>query len=162
MIVVSDTSPLNYLVLIGAIDVLPTLFGEVHVPTAVMNELQHQRTPELVKKWSLAPPSWVLVSPPTSKHSNVELLDPGEAEAIALATELGAAAILIDEKNGRRVAHSRGLKTLGTITVLELAAEKELLDLQATLATLRQTTFHISDELIESALQRDIVRRRRD
>ena len=46
MIVVSDTSPLNYLVLIGAIDVLPQLFGEVYVPPRVMQELQRSRTPE--------------------------------------------------------------------------------------------------------------------
>ncbi len=44
MIVVSDTSPLNYLVLIGAIDVLPKLFGEVYAPPAVIQEFQHPRT----------------------------------------------------------------------------------------------------------------------
>ena len=40
MIVVSDTTPLNYLVLIGAIDLLPKLFDEVFVPAFVLRGLQ--------------------------------------------------------------------------------------------------------------------------
>ncbi len=41
MIIVSDTSPLNYLILINYEDVLPTLFGQIIIPLAVLNELQH-------------------------------------------------------------------------------------------------------------------------
>ena len=46
MIIVSDTSPLNYLILTDYQDVLPTLFGQVIIPQAVLNELQHAKTPE--------------------------------------------------------------------------------------------------------------------
>ena len=46
VIVLSDTSPINYLVLVGHIDILPTLFGQVVVPSAVLAELQHHGTPE--------------------------------------------------------------------------------------------------------------------
>jgi len=46
MIVVSDTSPINYLILIDYQDVLPTLFGQIIIPQAVLNELQHAKTPE--------------------------------------------------------------------------------------------------------------------
>jgi len=62
MIVVSDTSPLNYLVLVGAIDVLPKLFGEVYVPLAVIQELQHPRTPVPVKQWAQSPPDWLRIA----------------------------------------------------------------------------------------------------
>jgi predicted nucleic acid-binding protein len=65
MIVVSDTSPLNYLVLIGAIDVLPELFQEVRVPPAAMRELTHDRTPEAVKVWAASPPDWLLITAPS-------------------------------------------------------------------------------------------------
>jgi len=41
MIVVADTSPVNYLVLIDEIDLLPIIFGKVLIPEAVMEELQH-------------------------------------------------------------------------------------------------------------------------
>jgi predicted nucleic acid-binding protein len=46
MIVVSDTTPLNYLILIGAAHVLPELFGRVYAPTAVIKELSHARSPK--------------------------------------------------------------------------------------------------------------------
>jgi predicted nucleic acid-binding protein len=87
-------------------------------------------------------------------------LDPGESDAIALALELQAPAILIDENRGRRAAKERGLATLGTITVLELAAEQGLLDLKAALNALEGTSFHVTRPLIEAALKRDAARRR--
>lgn len=161
MIVVSDTSPLNYLVLIGAIDVLPQLFGEVLVPPAVMQELQHPRTPEQVKKWAASPPAWLLLHQPQSTIALDSPLDPGEAEAIALAIELHAAAVLLDEKKGRSVAKGRGLVALGTVTVLELAAESELLDLSDAMAALRQTTFYITESLAQSVLDRHAARKQK-
>ena len=47
MIVVSGTTPLNYLILIGQIDLLPRLYQHVVVPKAVVNELQHLRAPQV-------------------------------------------------------------------------------------------------------------------
>jgi predicted nucleic acid-binding protein len=49
MIIVSDTSPINYLVLIREIELLPKLFGEVVIPQAVLDELKQEGTPEAVK-----------------------------------------------------------------------------------------------------------------
>lgn len=159
MIVVSDTSPLNYLVLIGAIDVLPVLFGEVRAPPAVMQDLRHPRTPEPVKCWAQSPPDWLLIRAPSLDIPLDPKLDPGEAQAIALALELDATAVLVDEKKGRRIALAQGLATLGTITVLELAAHQELLDLRVTLDSLQHTSFHITQALINAALQRDAARK---
>jgi predicted nucleic acid-binding protein len=159
VIVVSDTSPLNYLVLIDAIEVLPKLFLEVHAPTKVMEELNRPRTPEVVRQWTQAPPEWLHVSTPLTTLATSIRLDPGELQAIALAEELGAKAILIDERKGRRVAEQRGLDAVGTLTVLEFAAERNLLELRLALDSLRQTTFYITDAYINAALARDAARK---
>ncbi len=58
MIVVSDTSPLNYLVLIGADQVLPSLFGRVLTPPEVLAEMQHAKAPPQVSAWAQNPPAW--------------------------------------------------------------------------------------------------------
>ena len=49
MIVVSDTTPLNYLILIDSVHVLPMLFGSVYAPSAVLRELLHPKTPDAVR-----------------------------------------------------------------------------------------------------------------
>jgi len=59
MIVVADTSPLNYLLLIDAIHILPALYGEIIVPTEVHEELQHPRAPAVVREWAINPPEWI-------------------------------------------------------------------------------------------------------
>jgi predicted nucleic acid-binding protein len=159
VIVVSDTSPLNYLILIDAVDVLPELFKDIHVPPGVMEELQHPRTPLPVKAWVQSPPEWLRITTPTLTFPETALLDRGETQAIALARELHATAILIDEKKGRRVARGFGFATFGTITVLELAAQHRLLDLKSAFESLQRTTFQITQPLIDAALERDAARR---
>jgi predicted nucleic acid-binding protein len=160
VIVVSDTSPLNYLVLINAVDLLPTLFGEVFVPAAVMTELQHPKAPARVQEWRKSPPAWLKVMTPTTAIKAADQVDPGEAQAIALAKEIGASLLLIDERKGRLLAVKEGLNVAGTLTVLELAAERGLLDLKAALANLQGTTFRITKRHISAALERDAKRRR--
>ena len=89
MIVVADATPLNYLVLIGHADILPGLFDRVVIPSAVMTELQHPRTPEIVRAWMSAPPAWLAVrSVQRPMPTDLEHLGAGEREAILLAEEL--------------------------------------------------------------------------
>jgi predicted nucleic acid-binding protein len=57
VIVLSDTSPINYLILTGEIEILPALFGQVVIPTAVLQELQHAGTPAEVQQWISKPPA---------------------------------------------------------------------------------------------------------
>jgi predicted nucleic acid-binding protein len=64
MIVVSDTSPLNYLILTEATQVLPALFGRVYAPQAVIQELAHRGSPEAVRLWATSPPEWLSVKQP--------------------------------------------------------------------------------------------------
>ena len=74
MIVIADATPLNYLVLIGHADILPRLFDQVLIPSAVMNELQRSRTPEIVRAWIAAPPAWLEVR--SVKKPNTGDLEP--------------------------------------------------------------------------------------
>jgi predicted nucleic acid-binding protein len=126
MIVVSDTTPLNYLILVEAISILHALFGRVYAPPAVIRELSDPRSPELVRRWASSPPDWLIVQAPTSLDPSLKL-GPGEREAILLAHELSADFILIDERKGCKVATARGLKVVSTLAILEEAGARKLL-----------------------------------
>jgi len=84
-----------------------------------------------------------------------------DREAIALARELNASFLLMDDQQARRCASALEVITLGTLGQLEAAAARGLVSLQAALEKLRRTSFFVTDELIEAALQRDTERRRR-
>jgi predicted nucleic acid-binding protein len=148
MLVVSDTSPLNYLVLVDAIETLPVLFDEICIPPAVLAELRDHRSLDSVRKWAESPPSWLEVRIP---RSVVDLpgLHYGEMEAIALAEELAAVVMLIDDRIGKQVASQRGLRVMGTLGVLAQAALKNLINLEQTTQKLRQTSFRGRVELLQ-------------
>jgi predicted nucleic acid-binding protein len=158
MIVVSDTSPLNYLVLIGADGLLPSLFGKVLTPPEVLGEMQHPKAPAQVSAWARQPPAWLEVRSPRNLPA-FPGLGPGESAAIALAQECQAAAILIDERDGTAVARQLGLVVTGTLAVLCLAAEKDLLSLPDAFAALRQTTFRGPAMLMDELLRINSERR---
>jgi len=154
VIVVSDTSPLNCPVFTQHADVLPSLFGRVLVPPAVLAELLHPGTPTAIRAWAQAPPAWLEVRAPAAIDVTLGL-GPGEMEANSLAREAKADVVLIDERKGLTVARRCGLFVTGTLGVLEIAAEKALISLPAAIAALRRTTFRVSEELLEAMLQRD-------
>jgi predicted nucleic acid-binding protein len=153
MIVVADTTPINYLVLIGEIDVLAKLYGHVVIPQAVQLELTNLHAPAAVRAWVSQPPNWLEVRSPraVSDHA-LDRLDSGERDAILLAQELDADQLIVDELLGRREAERRGLSVIGTIGVLREAAAEGLLDMRATIERLRQTSFHISPAILASLL----------
>jgi predicted nucleic acid-binding protein len=153
MIVVSDTSPINYLLAIGQIEILPKLFGTIIIPATVMAELKADDAPKVNLRWLVKLPAGFEVR--WASHLDQALdLDAGEREAICLAEELHAAAVLMDERKGRTVARQRGIAVVGTIGILEKAASLRLLDLEAALVALQKTTFYGSEELIQAALAR--------
>lgn len=152
MIVVCDTSPVNYLVLIDEIDLLPQLFTTVVLPAAVLAELQHPRTPPRVASWAHELPPWVRVISPEVPVEDVGL-GRGEAEAIAIATQIAADTVLIDERKATVVARDRGLVVTGTLGVLVLAADSKLVDLEASIRRLLGTNFRVSPALIDDVLR---------
>jgi predicted nucleic acid-binding protein len=151
MIVVADTTPLHYLILIRHDDLLPRLFGSVLIPPAVLAELQHAETTYSVRHWFAHPPAWLQVLPPTVRPDRgLDYLDPAEREAIALAEELNADQILLDEIDARKEAARRKLPFIGTLGVLRRAAQLDLVDLPSALTRLQLTTFYVNPELIRS------------
>jgi predicted nucleic acid-binding protein len=162
MLVVADTSPINYLVLLEQTAVLPALYTRVLLPPAVVTELQDLEAPEEVRAWVANLPAWCEVRGPAplGEAETLAHLGAGEREAILLAQELQADVLLIDEEEGRQAARSRALTVTGTLGVLERAAERGLLDLPSTLARLLTTSFRVRDELIQGMLARNAARKR--
>ena len=158
MIVISDTSPINYLILIDKIHILSVLYGKVIVPKAVLEELTRDGAPKAVSHWAVSMPDWVEVRVPNVRQTFTGL-DDGESDAISLALELKADFVLIDERKGRRVAGDLGLRVSGTVVILEQAGQQDLIDLAGTISKLKQTNFHISDQALQSVLDRDLRRR---
>lgn len=119
MIVVSDTTPLRYLIEIEAAEILSVLFGQIIIPQAVAEELRHAKTPPKIKAWMQGPPNWIEI-----RQADLSLFAPqcplgrGETEAIALALELKADAILMDERAGSGQATRVGLLILPKLTIL--------------------------------------------
>ena len=142
MIIVADTSPICYLILLGKIELLQQLFGRVIIPQRVYSELISERAPSQVQEWMDKMPNWLEVSLVTGgNESGLSNLDPGEREAIMLAENLAASLIIIDEKAGRAIAEKRGLKVTGLLGILELAANVGLIDLREKDESLKAVSF---------------------
>jgi predicted nucleic acid-binding protein len=164
MFVVADTSPINYLILVHQDELLSLFYARVVIPTAAHGELQRSRTPAVVRAWVAHPPPWFEVQQPQQHLEAVRFpkLGAGEREAIALAQELQASLLLIDDPEGREEATRRALRTTGTLGVLEQAAISGLLDLPSVLTQLlTTTTFRAHADLIQDLLARDAARKSR-
>jgi predicted nucleic acid-binding protein len=153
MIVVADTSPINYLILLDQIAILEVLYGRILIPHAVHEEMLSLKAPSSVRAWSKNPPHWLeVLSPSTTLNPPVARLDRGETEAIALAEELNAEWLLIDEAAGRDEATKRGLQTIGTLGILREAHRAGLLDLRSAIDRLSATGFRVNPSLIQLLL----------
>lgn len=154
MLVVADSSPLNFLIRLGFIDVLPALFGNVIIPNEVAEELTRLRTPEEVRRYIAAPPPWLRVQAP-KRFEPIDKIHQGEAAAICLAIELGADLLLIDDAAWRRAARERAVAVAGTVGVLEKAADRGLVNLADAFARLKeQRDFWIDPRLLDDRLLR--------
>ena len=152
MIVVADTSPLVVLAKIGLIGVLPKLFGKVIVPSAVFEELLSPRRPESVRGFFATRPAWVEIRTPNTLLV-IPNLHLGEAAALALALELHADLVLVDDRVAYRVAVERGLAAVGTIRVLERAAEAGMVDLASAFEAVKQTNFWLPGGFLDARLK---------
>ena len=153
-LVVADTGPLNYLVLIGEIDLLPKLFEKVLAPEAVRDELTSRKAPESIRAWLAQLPAWLEFHPDPMRDNTGEtsLLDRGEQPAIALALSVQADLVLMDDQDGVMAARQRGLRVTGTMGVLVLASERGLIDLTAAFTRLKGTNFRYPPEVMDNLL----------
>jgi predicted nucleic acid-binding protein len=154
MAVISNTSPLNYLILTGYDHVLPALFASVVIPEAVARELSSDRAPPVVLQWMSSLPAWISVRSIPTLPADLHSLDQGEAEAIALAVATGAELVLLDERRGRRAARERQLNVAGTIGVLDAAATRGLIRFSDALDALVRTSFRISPRYLRELRSR--------
>lgn len=160
MIIVSDTTPINHLILVGKISILPELLGKVIIPSAVFQELQVAKTPKIVREFIGNLPEWLEIRQPQFLFDeDLNELDAGEREAIILAEELKADVLLMDERSGREAALKRNLPVVGTLGILERAAENGLLDFTETIQDLKANGFFIASALERDFLKRDAERK---
>lgn len=156
LLVVADTGPINYLVLIKQIELLPILFDRIVIPEAVRLELDDGDAPEEVRAWIQEPPPWIEVhpSPPFGDLGALENIHKGEKAAIVLAALLDANLLLMDDRRGVRVAQSKGFTVTGTLGILDRAADRGLIDFVSTVRQLEATNFRRPEALLERLLQK--------
>jgi len=152
MIVVADSGPLHYLVLLEHIDLLRRFYGQVLVPDLVAGELTTADAPDIVRKWMANPPAWVDVRPVAADAISrvTDDLDLGERAAIALAETVAADLLLIDEAAGRAEAKRRRLRVTGTLGVLRAGAEQGVVNVPDLIERLTNTTFYMDEALLKS------------
>ena len=156
MIVVSNTSPLTNLAAIAKFDLLQSLYGSLHIAHAIWDELNAKG-----RHWpgrdEVADADWIEQHSVQNRALVAALrrdLDRGEAETIALALELEADLVLLDEKEGRHAGQRLGLRVVGTVGVLLEARASGAIDMvRPYLDALRQTSgFYLSPSLYQHAL----------
>jgi predicted nucleic acid-binding protein len=157
MIVVSNTSPLTNLAAIGHFELLRKLFGEVHIPQGVWEELnkggrRHPGSQEVENA------SWVHRREVSNQTVTALLrrdLDLGEAETLALALELRADLVLLDEQEGRHAATRLGLRRFGVLGILLKAKRQgEIGEIRSSLDSLRQQAgFFLGESLYCQVLE---------
>jgi hypothetical protein len=129
---VADAGPLVGLARIGLLGILRDLYREILIPPRVFDELRvAESRPGSRALLEAVRAEWLLqVAPePAEDLQGLRLLvDPGEAEAIILALQKGSRFLLIDDKQGRALARSRGLRIVGTGGVLLSAKEHKLIE----------------------------------
>src|SRR6266540_2120522 len=123
-VVIADTSPLNYLVLIGEVEILPSLYRQVVIPPEVLAELVDGDAPPQVLTWAQRRPAWLQIrnAPKPVDDRALQQLDPGERAAILLAEQESDVLLLIDDAAGRTEANRRRIPTTGTLGILRAAA----------------------------------------
>jgi predicted nucleic acid-binding protein len=156
MIVVSDTSPIHYLLLINLVELLPQLYRRIAIPQIVRDEMIAAGAPEVLQQWVCNPPDWLdiyVVEEPVNR--NLMRLDPGERAAIQLALEIKADLLIVDDKPARQAATDLGLTITGLLGILDEAATLKRIDLSSTLLRLlSETNFRVSPVLVRSLLSK--------
>lgn len=146
-VVVSNSSPLIALARIQRLDLVPAILHSILIPPAVAREIAPS-VPVL--------PHWVSVQAPVGQPTVLMSrgrFGDGERETIALAVELRASAVLIDDRPARRVAEAAGLTVIGTLgLLLEAKRTGHIETVRAELDKLLNTSFFLSPQLYDLLL----------
>lgn len=158
MIVISDTSAITSLAAINHLKLLPQLYNQVTIPEAVYRELA-DIDPPVPGTIEVQTASWLEVRQVINREvverlQNEVTLDPGESEAIALALELDADLLLIDERRGRAEANRLGVKITGLLGILVEAKRKKLI---VAVKPLMDALIATSEFRVSSALYNQIL-----
>ncbi len=128
MKVISNTTPLINFAAINRLDILQTMFGQIVIPQAVYDETTGYSFPDSQVVLQAISSGWLQVCRVSTIAREISLtLDEGEREAIALAIETGEQRILLDEREARQVAQSLGLQVIGTLGILLLAKNQQII-----------------------------------
>jgi predicted nucleic acid-binding protein len=152
--VVSDTSPICYLLLIQEIDLLPALYDRIYIPETVASELGDPQSPSLLRRWIQNPPAWLEVATSFRRPQELESLDAGERDVILLAEDLSADLVILDDRRARDAALKRGLEVTGLLGVLGEAAERQMIFLPHAFGRLQKTNFRVSTQVLKTILDR--------
>ena len=147
--VIADSSALIALAQIGHLALLESLFGQILVPPAVAREVAPS-----IPGPSL--PRWIELRAPRQRDERVLAagLGPGETEVLCLGLETPAPWLILDDLDARRLAHTLGLKTLGTAAVLVEAKRAALVPkVRPLLDALLEKGFRLAPELYETILR---------
>ncbi|MBW4527236.1 MAG: DUF3368 domain-containing protein [Phormidium tanganyikae FI6-MK23] len=129
MTLVSNTSPISNLAKVKQLELMYQLYGVILIPNAVYDELLDERAGETVIT-AVQSADWLEIHSVQNQKLVNQLSDRvnvGEAEAIALAVEVKAARLLIDERLGRQAATDLGLKNTGVLGILLSAKRRNLI-----------------------------------
>ena len=144
--IISDTSCLILLSKISELDLLHRTYGQIFT------------TPEVANEYQLELPNWITLQSPQNKSKQKELeqlVDKGEASAIALALETPDCLLIIDDMKGRKTASELGIEITGTIGIIIKAKEKAIIPFVKPILDKisSSTNFRLSEEIITEALR---------
>lgn len=154
-VVVVNAAPIISLALVGHLALLKELYGSVLIPPAVQAEVLAGGARD-VGVSELQEASWIRTAPlqDSRRADLLSDLDRGQAEVIALAQELDADLVIIDERLGRRHVRRLGLTLTGTLGVLLRAKEQKLISAIAPLIDkLQQDGIRLGQGVVSEALK---------
>lgn len=156
MVIISDTSPVSNLLVLGRLDILYKTVGEIIIPPKVYQEIialnQYGVDTDAIDNLS-----WISVKEPRNVKmvgQYMSVLDEGESEAIVLAQELHAHWLIMDEKIGRKFAKQLKIKTIGLLGILIKARKAGIIILVKPILDdlIQHAGFWISDDVYKMVL----------
>ncbi len=157
MIVVSNSTILIRLAKIGKLDLLRKIFSKVYIPEEVFKEVA-ERGKKKPGSQVISEAGWIEIKPINEKtqvNFLMASLEKGKAEVLALAKEINADLILLDEEKARKSAVIAGFEVMGLLGLLIVAKNLGLLkEIRSSIQELKRKRFRISDKILVEALRK--------